>query len=57
MNDWAGPFGWRKLAKNQESNYYKVSFLHPKGPAQSFFYPKPQPDILEIPLDYILRIK
>lgn len=43
------------LAKNQESNYYKVSFLHPKGPAQSFYYPKPRPDILEIPLDDILK--
>ena len=44
------------LTKNQESNYYKVSFLHPsKGQSKSFCYPKPRPDILDIPLDDILK--
>lgn len=43
------------LAKNQESNYYKVRFLHLKGPDPSFYYPKPLPDILEILLDDILK--
>lgn len=28
------------LAKNNTTNEYKVSFLHPKGPASSFFYPQ-----------------
>jgi hypothetical protein len=27
---------------------YRINFLHPKGPARSFFYPQPR-DILVVP--------
>lgn len=43
------------VAKKHESNEFKVSFLHPKGPASCFYYPKPQLDILEVPAETLLK--
>lgn len=33
---------------------YRVSFLHPKGPVSSFFYPQPS-DILNVPRETSLQ--
>lgn len=43
------------LDKNKDQDEVKVTFLHPKGPAPSFSYPK-RPDILWIPFTDVLCI-
>lgn len=43
------------LGKNNETNEVKVSFLHPRGPAASFFYPQPRLDILDVSTDTLLK--
>lgn len=39
---------WLACILERIGNEFKISFLHPKGPANSFFYPKPS-DILIVP--------
>lgn len=43
------------IAKNVDSGEVKVSFLHPRGPAPSFYYPKPN-DILIVETHTLLKI-
>ena len=42
------------LKKNDDTCEFEVSFLHPKGPAASFFYPQPS-DILTVPGETLLQ--
>lgn len=43
------------LAKKHEVNEIKVSFLHPRGPARSFYYPQPKQDILDLKIEDLLK--
>lgn len=36
------------IEQKDNNNMYRINFLHPKGPARSFFYPQPM-DILVVP--------
>lgn len=45
---------WLACILERNENEYKISFLHPKGPANSFFYPEPN-DILNIPGSTVLQ--
>lgn len=41
------------LEKNEELDEVKLTFLHPAGPSNSFFYPK-ELDVLWLPLTQVL---
>jgi transposase len=40
--------------KDASSNVFKINFLHPKGPARSFFYPQSK-DVLVVPGNTLLQ--
>ncbi|CAH0546678.1 unnamed protein product [Brassicogethes aeneus] len=43
------------IGHNEESDELKISFLHPNGPASSFYYPTPRADILVVERNAVLK--
>ena len=45
---------WLGCIEGKNHDMYRVNFLHPKGPARSFFYPQPK-DVLDVPGNTLLQ--
>lgn len=45
---------WLGCIEKKTNDIYKINFLHPKGPASSFYYPQPR-DVLDVPGKTLLQ--